>query len=384
MRICIIKESLCIGGTERSAANISRILSKNNNVSVILYDGTKIEYPYGGELIDIGVPASSGLTKKVLNTFLRFFKVKKCLKKAKSDIVYEFISIENPLSYVRYNGAYKVISARDFGKMQSKYKSFHFALMRSDAMVCNSEYLRDFYLSKYPEDKHKVFAVYNVIETEEICEQAGETVEESFEEFVKAHERIAVSVGRFCREKGFELLIEAISRGRDQIEGLGLVLVGDGYLRADYEAMIEKYGLEGHVYFAGYQSNPYKYMARCDCFVLSSLSEGFPNVLAEAMAIGLPVISTNCYSGPAEILRDDHDYGAVTEEIVLSDYGILVPRAVEGKAPQVVAALSDAMAKLLRDGELMKKYSRLSRERSKVFSGEVALYKLESVFKILR
>ena len=303
---------------------------------------------------------------------------------AKSDIVYEFISIENPLSYVRYNGAYKVISARDFGKMQSKYKSFHFALMRSDAMVCNSEYLRDFYLSKYPEDKHKVFAVYNVIETEEICEQAGETVEESFEEFVKAHERIAVSVGRFCREKGFELLIEAISRGRDQIEGLGLVLVGDGYLRADYEAMIEKYGLEGHVYLAGYQSNPYKYMARCDCFVLSSLSEGFPNVLAEAMAIGLPVISTNCYSGPAEILRDDHDYGAVTEEIVLSDYGILVPRAVEGNAPQVVAALSDAMAKLLRDGELMKKYSRLSRERSKVFSGEVALYKLESVFKILR
>ena len=384
MKICVLKESLCIGGTERSAANISRIISQNNEVKVLLYDGRDIKYPYGGELIDIGVPATGSVAKKVINTVRRYFRVKKQLKINGIDIVYEFLSVGNPLSYLRYNMEKKIISARDFGKMSTSPEKYHAALRNADAMVCNSEYLKDFYLSKYPKDKHKVFAVYNVIEAEEIREQAKETVEESFEEFVKAHGRTVVSVGRFCKEKGFELLIEAISRGRDQLEGLGLVLVGDGTLRAEYEAIIEKNGLEGHVYFTGYQRNPYKYMARCDCFVLSSVSEGFPNVLAEAIAIGLPVISTNCYSGPAEILRADHDYAAVTSGVVLSDYGILVSRVVEDNKPQTVADLSDAMVKLMSDSELMKKYSLLSRERVKDFSGDAALYKIESIFQALK
>ena len=383
MNICVLKESLCIGGTERSAANASRIISQKNDVKVMLYDGKDIKYPYGGELIDIGVPASRGIIKKFINTFFRYYSVKKQLKKNNIDIVYEFLSIENPLSYVRYNKEKKVISARDFGKMSEKYERYHMALKNSDAMICNSEYLRDFYLSKYPNDEHKVFTVYNIIDTQETMEQSKEPVEASFENFIKFHDMTIVSVGRFCKEKGFETLIEAMSQAREQIDGLGLVLVGDGALRSDYRALVEQYGLDEHVYFSGFQNNPYKYMARCNCFVLSSISEGFPNVLAEAMALGLPVISTNCYSGPAEILRADHDYETVTTGFELSDYGILVLRAVGGNKPEVVSAMSDAIVTLLSDIELMEKYSQLAYERVKNFSGDAALFKLEAIFQTL-
>jgi glycosyltransferase involved in cell wall biosynthesis len=122
-----------------------------------------------------------------------------------------------------------------------------------------------------------------------------------------------------------------------------LVLVGQGPLQDELTALARELGISDRVVFAGWQENPFAWMANADLFVLSSRFEGFGNVVIEAMACGLPVVSTDCPSGPSEILAG-------------GDTGILVP---VGNA----RALADAMCAVLEDGNLRAQLADKSRRR---------------------
>ena len=375
----ILKESLCLGGTERSAANTSRLLEKYYDLHLILYNGKDVKYQYGGNLIDIKAPPMKSVLGKVINSFIRYLRVKKVVKQKNIDILYEFITIGNMLSYVSYKDTKRIISARDFGKMQRDTDMFNKALSKASGMICNSEYTKDYYLSKYPEDKDKVFTVYNVIDSKEIARQSTEEPEKEFLEFVERHSKVISVVGRFCKEKGFEFMLESFAKASETTD-LGRVMICDGAYKEKYLELIDKLGVEDRVYFTGFQNNPYKYMAKSDIFVLSSLSEGFPNVVAEAMSLGLPVIASNCYSGPAEILRNDCDYEAVIDNYVECDYGIITPRMTATDNENAISSLADAIVYLANDEELLKKYSQLSKQRSLEYSPEVAAQKFRKIF----
>lgn len=383
MRIAILKESLDIGGTERSAANISRILAEENSVYTLLFDSKDIKYEYGGELVDVKAPPKNSFIGKLFNTALRSIRVNRIIKGKRIDVLYTFTGIGNYQTLSKCKNAVKIISARDYGGMRDKYERYHKALLNSDAIICNSELTKQFYLSKYPEHKEKAFAVYNVIDANGIIEQSQDITEPEYFEFVSSHSKTIVSVGRFCKEKGFEYLIEAVARAREKGFDIGLILVGDGEYKQRYLEIIKRTGIEEDVYFAGFQKNPYKYMAKCSCFVLSSLSEGFPNVLAEAMALGLPVIAANCRSGPAEILRDDSDYNAAKDKFIECDYGIISPQIIDGDNSVAIEQMSCAIMHLLEDEELMKKYSECAKERVKDFSQDSIKKKFEVIFKAL-
>lgn len=362
-----LKESLCLGGTERSAANISRLLEKDYELHFILFNGSDIKYPYGGSLIDLKAPPKRSLLGKVLNSLIRYLKVKRTVSRKKIDVLYEFISVENPLSRASYKNVKRITSARDFGKMQRKTDLFYKSLCKADAMICNSDYIRSYYLSKHPEHEGRVFTVYNIIDGDEIARQSTEETEAEYRSFLKKHRKTVSVVGRFCKEKGFEYLLEAFAQVAEKAD-LGLVMVGDGAYRDKYQRIIRERRLEDRVYFTGFQSNPYKYVAGSDFFVLSSLSEGFPNVLAEAMSLGKPVIAVNCYSGPAEILRRDCDYEAVTEGMTDCDYGILTPRINEEQPQGALEALAKAMERMATEETLAQAYAALSKQRAMEFS----------------
>ena len=137
------------------------------------------------------------------------------------------------------------------------------------------------------------------------------------------------------------------------------------------------------VYFPGFQKNPYQYVAQCDAYVLSSVSEGFPNVLAEAMALGLPVISVNCYSGPAEILLTNSDYHHVQERFVECDYGIMTPHYDFVRTDRAVEEMAKAITYLLSDTMLMQHYSEVAKERAEFFTAKKATDQFKLIFSEL-
>ncbi len=385
MKICILKESLCIGGTERSAANISVALAKKHDVTTVLFDGSQIVYPYGGKLVDMKCPAQKSILKKALNNIKRFSLFSKIAKTEKSEVYFLFTSFNSPITSIKIKNGVKVISIRDFGALEQKPELYKKRLNVSDGVICNSQYIRDYYVDKYPEDADKAFAVHNIIDVQSIVLQSKEPLDdEGFLNFRSSHKKVIVAVGRFCKEKAFENLILAFNECKSRTSDIGIVFIGDGELKDSCADTVKQLGLEEDVYFAGYQKNPYKYMHKCDAFVLSSRSEGFPNVLAEAMALSLPVISTNCLTGPAEILIKNHDYNIAKDTFEECDYGIITPRYDSCGEERAISQLAEAIVHLLSDEELMKKYGRLAGERAADFSAEAAVKKLEEIFTLLR
>lgn len=115
--------------------------------------------------------------------------------------------------------------------------------------------------------------------------------------------RRLLAVGRLAYQKSFEVLIEAISMVPNN-DNLKLIIIGDGALREELETITEHYGLSENILFPGKLTNLDIFYTEADLFVMSSSSEGFGNVIVEALSFGVPVVSTDCKSGPSEILED--------------------------------------------------------------------------------
>ncbi len=118
---------------------------------------------------------------------------------------------------------------------------------------------------------------------------------------------VVLGVGRLTRQKNFGTLISAFARLR-ATKPARLIILGEGEERSHLENLVQERGLAGDVELPGFVQNPYAYMHRAAVFVLSSIWEGLPNSLIEALACGCPVVSTDCPGGPAEIL-DRGKYG---------------------------------------------------------------------------
>lgn len=383
MKISILKESLNIGGTERSVSNISVALSKKHTVKNVLYSGNNMIYPYGGELYDMQLPPQKSKIKKIINNLKRAKSYNEHIKDFEPDIAFQFVSFRSPISRIKLKKCIKIVSSRDYSALSENISAYKKMLDSSDAIVCNSSLLRDYFVKKYPEDKNRVFAVYNIIDADSIRKQAEDETDSDFLEFRRKNRKLIVSTGRFCKEKAFENLIRAFSQVHKKNPETGLVLIGDGEYKDKYLKIIEELGISDYVCFTGFQKNPYKYMAKCDLFVLSSASEGFPNVLAEAMALSLPVVSVNCLTGPAEILMKSYDYEIVKDSFAECDYGILTPHySVKGEK-FAVDEMTNAIVYLLENDELMRKYGTLSRQRVTDFRADVAVEKLENIFDSL-
>jgi glycosyltransferase involved in cell wall biosynthesis len=158
---------------------------------------------------------------------------------------------------------------------------------------------------------------------------------------------LLLACGRLKALKGFDYLIDALVAVRKTVPA-HLWIVGEGEERSALELKIKRLGLEGCVRLVGFQENPFKYMAAADVFVLSSLYEGFGNVIVEAMACGVPVVATNCPYGPGEIIEDGKN-------------GILAP-------PADAAALAAAILRVLKDEDIRKKLSIEGKNRASDFN----------------
>lgn len=145
-----------------------------------------------------------------------------------------------------------------------------------------------------------------------------------------------MSAGRLVKVKNFAMLIRAFAASR--AEGK-LVIAGEGEERGALEALARELGVGDRVILPGYMANPYPLMAAANVFVLSSDSEGYPNALIEGMAAGRPVISTNCDSGPSQILADEPRHAI--QGLTYAEHGVLVPVDNADAMAEAIRALSD-------------------------------------------
>jgi glycosyltransferase involved in cell wall biosynthesis len=215
----------------------------------------------------------------------------------------------------------------------------------ADALIGNSWGVRDDFL-KFGMKAEKVHMIYNPINREMIVRMAAE------ESDINVNVPLVVSAGRLVYQKGFDVLMKAFRKVRDRIEAK-LLIIGDGQLKQELLSIREALGLRNDVLFAGFQQNPFKFYKHATVFCLSSRYEGFPNVVVEAMNLGVPVVVTNCHAGPSEITED-------------GKYGILIP----SEDPD---ALAEVLLKVLTDSQLRDKLSALALKKSDDFGYEASL-----------
>ncbi|MHB8773437.1 MAG: glycosyltransferase [Syntrophales bacterium] len=198
--------------------------------------------------------------------------------------------------------------------------------------------------------------IRNPVDRERIVESAGAEVDHPWYRHGGA---VIVGIGRLCRDKGFSFLIKAVSLLRTEGIDCRLVLLGEGGERRELEGLVRELGLEGAAALPGFAENPYKLLARSTVFVLSSVNEGFPNALLEAMALGVPAVATRCPTGPDEIITDGED-------------GILV-------SPGDEKALAQAIKRLLLDEGLRKRLGEAGRKRAEHFRVEQVIDEYQDV-----
>ena len=174
---------------------------------------------------------------------------------------------------------------------------------------------------------------------------------------------IIISVGRLGLEKGFDYLIRSIAILVQGGIDCFLVILGEGMQRPKLQALAGELGISARVSMPGFQKNPYQYVANSTLFVLSSLYEGFPNALLEAMSLGVPSVATRCPTGPEEIIEDGVN-------------GVLV-------APGDEKALAEAMRQLLLDEDLRKRLGGAGEKRARDFRVETIVGKYEDGIRSL-
>lgn len=150
-------------------------------------------------------------------------------------------------------------------------------------------------------EANKITTIYNPIFSDELVKRSSELVTHPW--LNEAALPLVLAVGRLTPQKDFATLIHAFKKVLKK-KACNLIILGEGELRPELERLIKDLGLEDNMQLPGFVDNPYAWMSKADLFVLSSLNEGFGNVIVEAMACGTPVVSTDCPSGPAEILED--------------------------------------------------------------------------------
>ncbi|MGH7491211.1 MAG: glycosyltransferase [bacterium] len=195
----------------------------------------------------------------------------------------------------------------------------------ADGIVAVSKGVADDLAAMTGFGRERITVIYNPIVTPEL--QAHAQAAGPHPWFMSSQPPVVLAAGRLRPQKDFATLIQAFAQVRRN-QFARLMILGEGPERPALEALVRQLGLEQDVSLLGFVANPYPYMTRASLFVLSSKWEGLPGVLIEAMYCGVPLVSTNCPSGPQEILRD-------------GQYGQLVP---VGDATALARAIAMALA----------------------------------------
>jgi glycosyltransferase involved in cell wall biosynthesis len=313
------------GGAERVISEMSNYwINKGWEISILttnVTEGKEDFYLLDSKIKRIDISMSENF-KKIKYFFNLLRGVRTEIKGVQPDIVISFISSLNIITIISILGLKipLIISDREnpySDKIGYLYKKIIYPF--SSILVIQTYGVKKFYKSMLG------------LNIEVIPNPINRPFFDKTKKSFKFKNRTICAIGRFnLDEKGFDLLIEAFNTLAEKYLDWNLVIFGDGRDRDKLEDLIFKYGLKDRVFLPGKIDNPRNIVVDADIFVLSSLSEGFPNVLLEAMSVGLPPISFDCNYGPNEIIENGIS-GILVDRADTQELSNAIGRLIESK-----------------------------------------------------
>lgn len=373
--------TLSIGGAERVVSNLSLNINKNIEKNILIFgENSRIDYPYGGKLVYLDKSKSTNILTKIKIIRDRISSIKKIKKSKQCTTTISFLEYPNLINTLTSKSGKSIVSVRNH--MSTKHSTgiksklwnvtIKYLYPRADLIISVSEEIKRDLIENYKINPDKIKVIYNSYDIEKINRLAKEEVEYEYKEIF--NNPVIITVGRLNKQKGQWHLIRAFSEVKKQIPNAKLVVLGEGNLENYLRELAKGLNIDKDVHFLGFQKNPFKFIAKSKIFVLSSFHEGFPNALAEAMACGIPVISSDCLSGPREILApDEFKFDKIKYDIDENRYGVLVPvcdgnkYGIDDPITDEEDKMSQDIIELLNDEEKCEYFAKQSVKRIKDF-----------------
>jgi glycosyltransferase involved in cell wall biosynthesis len=382
-KIFFLINSLGMGGGERVLIELADSIRKTHDVKIITLSDVVEYHGKNGKL-----PAEHVSLSRLKSAYFVFLmlpwlagKLKCLVEQEKPDVVVSFLDMSNIVNVMGVKGtsAKAVISVRiTLAEMyrDGLYGKVFRTLIRkyypkADLVIPNSKRSAEDLVRNFGVKRGKIRVLYNAVDVDAIQKMAKEKLEPEFAKIFSGS-KVLVNVGRLSSQKAQDQLIHVFADVKAQVPNARLIILGKGELKGRLQKLIRKLGLEKDVLLLGTLDNPFKLVSRSDLFVFSSRFEGFPNALVEAMACGVPVVSTDCLSGPREILAPKTSMMKNASDAEYTQFGVLVPTLGRGKhsAEKTEKIFSETIVNMLGDRRLLEKYSRAGLERVMSFESK--------------
>jgi glycosyltransferase involved in cell wall biosynthesis len=367
-KVCFVLPSLHGGGAERAAVHILNALDPtvwDRSMYLFCREGAYLD------AVDGAIALSSDNRPSRLG---RWTALRRHFVTIRPDLIVSFLSYLSVLSAASAAG----IGARVIFNQQTPISAFltdqdyhwrrpwhrrvfswasRYGYRKADAVVATSAGVADDLTAAFGVAAGRIHVIHNPIDLDAIATAAGEAIDAVHASAWQPP--VIVAAGRLADAKNYPLLIEAVALLRARLP-VQLIILGTGDREASLRGLVAERQLERVVTFAGFQRNPWRYIARADVFALSSRYEGFGNVIVEAMACGVPVVATSS-PGTREIITDGLD-------------GLLVDR-------HEPAALAAALARVFEEPGLRTRMAVEARRRVKRFALAEVASTYDSVFR---
>jgi len=328
-KIMIFTPKLSTGGAERVASTLSIYAPSSVEILFVILQ-KEISYPVKHGIFLLERPVNRRRLLKSLIEFIKLLKNQKprvVLFFGKLGVLDYYIIASSFISYTilcvqNYN--FERLVGDPLRRLISRSRERLLLRYFIDKFIPISMPIKDKLSEKYGICANKMKVIYNPCDLSSISRLAKEEIEERLR-MLFSHQ-VIINVGRLVRAKGQWHLVRVFSRVSKEVPNARLVIIGEGVLRHYLDKLVINLKLKDRVYLLGWRQNPFKYMARSTLFCFPSLWEGFGNVIVEALACGLPVMSADCLSGPREILAPGTNYKVhELKEPEYAEYGILMP-----------------------------------------------------------
>lgn len=378
MKILVLHGHLSMGGEERVLLNVLRnLVELNYDVDLLITWNHKENNLFENEIpkkvnYEFLFDSYNGKNKlikeiyriKAKTTYLK--KIEKKIKNEKYDIVIDYSS--NLLKYDNFDIKIPVFAwihfSLTFGEKLTleKIKKYKKQYKKYSKIFAITRVMKEEFINKVGIDEKKVELVYNPIDLK-LIEKKAENVEKKYENYLKQDYFLQVS--RLTQQKQPEHLVDIYYKLKQAGIKEKLYFIGDGEKKEIIKQKIKEYNLENDIILLGQIENPYPFFKNAKLFVHTAKYEGLPTVLLESLALGTPVVSYDCPTGPRDILGKNNEYG---ELISLNDKDMFVEKVLE----------------LMNSKEKYEKYKKLSLIRANDFSMENNKVKLKELIENIK